>query len=184
MPLNKSMIIKCDLHAGHSSRAFKSKLADDIISQAIKFINSTVQEEKLNLSLISMEYDPTHESRWIHFFLRESVRNSIDSCFRKPSECLENIQIKITLKTKPDGHLYLKIKDNGVGFMAVERSVPFTCAPTPSKKDKAVDLGGSGFGLSICSAKLAHLIFKNRKAEGASVQCSLGNETDLRSYKK
>lgn len=181
MPINKSLMLTYDIvNTQLIGRSDKLEIADTLLQQAIVFINQVFENEELSLPQISHQYDPGHASRWMHFFLRESVRNSVDACFSHSPDKLDSIQIKVTIKTKPNGHLHLKLKDNGIGFMGAEISVPFTKIPKASEKDKSSSLGGKGFGLGICGTKLPLLTFKNRKVGGASVQFSLGEESNLK----
>lgn len=176
MPINEHVTIVCDIvDYKNQSRDHKSMIANSIMGSIIIFLNDCFSRLKLNFPQIPSDYDPTHESKWMYFFLRETIRNSIDSCYSKPADQLDCIVIKATLKTV-DGRLHLKIKDNGVGFSKVEPGIRFTNTPDITKKDKTIMLGGKGFGLGICQEKLPFLLFKNRKDGGASVQYSLGEE--------
>ncbi|KTD39774.1 ATP-binding protein [Legionella oakridgensis] len=179
MPLHEETTFKIDLSSYVViSREIKQKLADEVLGKATLFLNEVKKVKNLNLPTFPDTYDPGHESRWLYFFLRETIRNSFDAFFsqEKTSAYLE---IKITIATNITGQTYLKVKDNGSGFKGVEKSVPFLERPASSEKDRRICLGGKGLGLSICQGKLGSIIFKNRKEGGASVKTALGLETDL-----
>jgi nitrogen fixation/metabolism regulation signal transduction histidine kinase len=179
MPINEKITIVCDLvNVECQSRDYKLMIANTLMESIVKFLNGCFSKLELKFAQIPYEYDPTHESRWMYFFLRETIRNSIDSCYSRPADTLDCIKIKVSLKTV-NGRLHLKIKDNGVGFPGIEPSIRFTKAPENTKKDKTQMLGGKGFGLGVCQEKLPLLLFKNRKHGGASVQFSLGEESKL-----
>ncbi|MBL7481081.1 ATP-binding protein [Legionella bononiensis] len=176
MSVYEQHIVVCDLvHANNHSRDYKLIIANSMMKSIIDFLNHCFIRLKLNIAYLPYDYDPNHESRWTYFFLRETIRNSIDSCYSKPDAHIDHIEIKVTLKTV-DEHLFLKIKDNGIGFSGIAPGVRLTKSPENTKKDKTKMLGGKGFGLEICQEKLPLLFCKNRKHGGASVQCSLGKK--------
>ena len=77
----------------------KLRLANAALSDTVLFINHVIEENKLSLPKFPASFDPTHASRWLYFFLRETIRNSVDAFFaqEKPSPTLE---IKITFTTQ------------------------------------------------------------------------------------
>lgn len=161
------------------SRERKLRIADNLLGEVCLFLNGVIEKEEMTLPKFPDAFDPTHESRWLYFFLREAIRNSIDSFFLG-KRTATSLEISITLMTNPKTkNIHLKIKDNGVGFLGIEKSLPFTKKPDALPKDKKVCLGGKGFGLGICEDKLGPLTFKNRKDVGASVQIVLGAERSI-----
>jgi nitrogen fixation/metabolism regulation signal transduction histidine kinase len=162
------------------SRERKLRIADKILGEVCLFLNGIIEKEEMTLPKFPDAFDPTHVSRWLYFFLREAIRNSIDSFFLgKKTSTLPEITITLTTNPKTK-NIHLKVKDNGVGFLGIEKSLPFTKKPDALPKDKKVCLGGKGFGLGICEDKLGPLTFKNRKDVGASVQVVLDPENSIK----
>lgn len=181
MPLHETFLFSINIPDEDKAipRENKLRLADTVLANTVLFINHVIEKNKLNLPKFPASFDPSHASRWLYFFLRETIRNSVDAFFaqEKPPTTSE-IKITVTMQTKA-GQLYLKVKDNGPGFTGVDKGITFTKEPTKALKDTYTCIGGKGFGLSICQEKLSWILYKNRKISGASVQTSFGSESSL-----
>ena len=61
----------------------KLRLANAALSDTVLFINHVIEENKLSLPKFPASFDPTHASRWLYFFLRETIRNSVERFLHK-----------------------------------------------------------------------------------------------------
>jgi len=181
MPLHEKSLFRVGIPADRAaSRDSKLYIADAALAHAVSFINYAIEKNKLSLPKFPPSYDPSNPSRWLYFFLRETIRNSVDAFFAQDNLPSPTIEINIIISTQAKtGQLYLKIKDNGPGFAGVGRGISFTKEPAKAYKEKMTCIGGNGFGLGICQSKLSDLIFKNRKAGGATVKTALGKDSSL-----
>jgi len=144
----------------------------------ISKLSPSIVRHSDSISSESDEYSsPYDDLTVLQYFIDESVKNSFDAYSNLIGASTEPLLIKTVISTKPDGSIYLKIKDNGPGIKGLNKGARCsTSEVVKADKSNGTYLGGQGVGLKVSTIFLGanNHFLKNRKNAGAANYLLIG----------